>query len=375
MKILFLTPTGARTGSEMVLWYLIKHLTGNNIKTAVYAREAGELFAKNSPADATFYNKFHKGLPYYGVEAVYHRLLGITPEESYIKRIHQQFKPDIWYFNTIVMPQFAQLARRLGVPYIVHAHELLDTFDTLRADSFSEMLGHAQTSIGCAQVVVDELKKMGTPNVQLLHSFIDTDKIVLTQESNVLKKQLGLPDDAFVWMMSGTMCMRKGYDMVPELLRHLPKNAYLLWLGSKSEYGVSYYLEQRVKREGLNFIALGSKGNQDYYDYLNIADGFVLTSREDPFPLVMIESAFLQKPIVGFNSGGISEFVKEGMGAIAPAFDIQGLANIMIDIMDGKRAINKNTLRQRALEFDVKNQLPKWLELLKNQIKIEFSQI
>jgi L-malate glycosyltransferase len=364
MKILFFTPTGARTGSEMVLWYLIKHLAGSDIKTAVYSRQAGELFAKNSPADATYLHKFHRGLPYYSVEAVYHRVFGLTPEESYIKRIHNEFKPDIWYFNTITMPQLASLARKLNVPYVVHVHELLETFDTLRADSFAEMLTYAQASIGCSSIVVEQLEKMGTPNVQLLHSFIETEKITLKQDPTVLKAQLGIPKDAFVWLMSGTMCMRKGYDMIPDLLAQLPKNAYLVWLGSPSEYGISYYLEQRVKREGLNFIALGAKGGQDYYDYLNICDGFVLTSREDPFPLVMIESAFLQKPIVGFNSGGISEFVQKGMGEVAPAFDIPKLAQIMRDVMSGKIGIDKEGLRRRALEFDVHNQLGNWQKLL-----------
>lgn len=364
MKILFFTPTGARTGSEMVLWYLIKHLAGSDIKTAVYTRQAGELFAKNSPADATYIHKFHRGLPYYSVEAVYHRVFGLTPEESYIKRIHQEFKPDVWYFNTITMPQFARLARKLKVPYVVHVHELLETFDTLRADSFSEMLTYAQTTLGCSQIVVDQLQKMGAPNLHLLHSFIDTQKITLQKDRAVLRRELGLPADAFVWLMSGTMCMRKGYDMVPDLLQHLPKNAYLVWLGSGSEYGVSYYLEERVKRENLNFIALGAKGGQDYYDYLNICDGFVLTSREDPFPLVMIESAFLQKPVVGFNSGGISEFVQPGMGEVAPAFDIPKLAEIMQRVMDGTIVIDKNVLRERALTFDVHRQLDNWQKLL-----------
>ncbi len=366
MKILFFTPTGARTGSEMVLWYLIKHLAGSEIKTAVYSRQAGELFAKNSPADATYIHKFHRGLPYYAVEAVYHRTFGLTPEESYIKRIHQEFKPDLWYFNTITMPQFARLARKLNIPYVVHVHELLETFETLRADSFAEMLTHAQTTIGCSQIVVQQLQRMGAPNVKLLHSFIDTGKITLQQNPAALKEQLGIPKDAFVWLMSGTMGMRKGYDMVPDLLSHLPKNAYIVWLGSYSEYGVSYYLQERVKRENLNFIALGPKGGQDYYDYLNICDGFVLTSREDPFPLVMIESAYLQKPIVGFNSGGISEFVLPGMGEVAPAFDIPKLAQIMQNVMNGTIKIDKNILKNRGLEFDIHQQLGNWQNLLAN---------
>lgn len=363
MKILFFTPTGARTGSEMVIWYLINHLKNSGIQSAVYAREAGELFAKHSPADATFFNKFHKGLPYYVAEAAYHRLTGLTPEEQYIQYIHRKVKPDLWYFNTITMPQFARLATKLNVPYLVHVHELLENYDSLRADAFAHLLEHSNCTVGCSSVVVEKLAQMGAPNLQLLHSFIDTAKIQPQANASTLKSQLGIPPDAFVWLMSGTMCLRKGYDMIPDLLTQLPPNAYVVWLGSKSDYGISYYLEQRIAREGLNFRALGAKGQQDYYDYLNMADGFVLTSREDPFPLVMIEAAYLQKPIVGFQSGGISEFVQEGMGAVAPAFDIEALAALMQRVMHKSLHIDPIKLRQRASEFDVKAQLPHWKEL------------
>lgn len=364
MNILFFTPTGARTGSEMVLWYLINHLKKTSFRSALYALKAGELFAKKSPADVTYINKFHKGLPYYSLEAIHHKVFELTIEDRYVKHIHQKFKPDIWYLNTITMTHFAHLARKLNVPYVVHVHELWDTFDTINANSFSEMLLHAKVVIGCSQVVVDELKKMGLPQVELLHSFIDIEKIKPQQDIQELRKKIGVPPDAFLWLMSGTMCMRKGYDMIPDLLHLLPKNAYILWLGDRSKYGISFYLEQRVKQENLNFIALGVKGEEDYYDYLNVADGFVLTSREDPFPLVMIESAYLQKPIVGFNSGGIDEFVQEGMGKVVPKFDIKQLANAMIDIMDGKLNIDKNVLRRRAETFDVKAQLQNWQQLL-----------
>jgi hypothetical protein len=44
--VLFITPTGGRTGSEMLLWYLLKHLSGK-IKTAIYTRQNGELFANH----------------------------------------------------------------------------------------------------------------------------------------------------------------------------------------------------------------------------------------------------------------------------------------------------------------------------------------
>ena len=57
MKIFFITPTGGRTGSEMMIWYLLKYLKETATKTAIYTRQNGELFAENSPANETFINK------------------------------------------------------------------------------------------------------------------------------------------------------------------------------------------------------------------------------------------------------------------------------------------------------------------------------
>jgi L-malate glycosyltransferase len=364
MKVLFFTPTGARTGSEMVLWYLMKQLNNTNIESGVYSRQAGELFSNESPTPHTFINKSKKGFLYGFLEGIYHKIFNRTFEENHVRRIHRQFKPDYWYFNTITMPELAQLAVKLNVPYIVHVHEMVSIYDEYKAVDFARMMEQAKMVIGCSSPVVKQLKQMELGNVQLLHEFVDTQKITVKQPASLLRQQLNIPADAFIWFMSGTMCMRKGTDFVPDVLSNLPKNVYLLWLGSESEYGVYHYVKQRVKNENLNFIALGSKGGTDYYDYLNLADGFVLLAREDPFPLVMIEAAYLQKPIVGFESGGVAEFVQSGMGLVVPAFDIQKLTTAMTDIADGKLLIDKVALRQRAETFDVKNQVSKWQELL-----------
>ena len=364
MKILFLTPTGARTGSEMVLWYLMKQLVGTDVEMAVYTRQSGELFSNQSPTPLTFVNKSKRGFLYNFFEGIYHKIFKRTFEENYLRRVHAQFKPDYWYLNTITMPELAQLAIKLKVPYVLHAHEMVSIYDEYRADNFAAMMHNAKMVIGCSGSVIGQLNQMALNNVQLCHSFIDIQKIKLSTPSSVLRQQLNIPVDAYIWLMSGTMCMRKGIDFVPDVLHKLPQNTYLLWLGSESDYGAYHYVKERVKHEKLNFIALGNKGGSDYYDYLNTADGFVLLSREDPFPLVMIEAAYLQKPIVGFESGGVAEFVQQGMGKVVPAFDIQKLTTAMTDIMEGRLTIDKTILRQRAETFDVKNQIGKWQELI-----------
>ncbi len=67
---------------------------------------------------------------------------------------------------------------------------------------------------------------------------------------------------------------------------------------------------------------------QDPSDVYAAMDIFALTSREDPFPLVMLEAANYELPIVCFaQSGGGPEFVADDAGLIAPYLDVDRFAD------------------------------------------------
>ncbi len=358
--ILFLTPTGGRTGSEMMLWYLLKHLSGK-IRSVIYSCQNGELFASQSTADLTFINRTKRGFIYKIYEGVYYQLFKKTPEESRVLQIQKQVKADKWYLNTLTMPRFARLAHSLHIPYFVHVHELISVYDEIPYDDFKFQFDNAEKIICCSAIVEKRIQQMGYLNTVLLHEFIDTEKVVIQQNPLDLRKKLGIPTDAYIWMMSGSMNLRKGYDLALDLLANLPENTYLLWLGNIKKTGVLHYIEQRKKIEKLTFIVIGEQSGE-YYDYLNTADGFVLLAREDPFPLVMIEAAFLQKPIASFNSGGVSEFLQTGMGRVVDSFNPKDLAEVMIKIQEKEISIDKEILKNRALNFDIKNQIEKWVK-------------
>lgn len=48
-------------------------------------------------------------------------------------------------------------------------------------------------------------------------------------------------------------------------------------------------------------------------DYYALADLIILPSRNDPFPYVMLEAGALKKPFIGSKTGGIKEFIKDGV--------------------------------------------------------------
>lgn len=364
MKILFITPHGGYTGSEMLIWQLLQELTRRDKQVAWFARNQGTL--QNHVADvsfpAFFYPQKHSFVNSI-YEGIYLKVNQKLPVNRALLQYHKQQKPDLWYLNTGVMPDVAALAQQVGIPYVVHMHELTSAFDEYRSDSFLAMLSGAEKIIGCAGIVQRRMQQLGFSTTELMYSCIDHERIRIRRSASEMRQQMGIPDGAFVWMMSGTASLRKGYDLIPDLLNHLPDHVYVCWLGKPRDSALRTYVEKRVVDERLNYRALNEQSD-DYFDYLNAADGFVLTSREDPFPLVMIEAAALGKPIAAFNSGGASEFILPGMGDVIDSLNPADLARSMEAIRLGKCLTSSSVSQARAAAFSMSRQADDFCRIL-----------
>ena len=70
---------------------------------------------------------------------------------------------------------------------------------------------------------------------------------------------------------------------------------------------------------------------QDARSYFAAGDLFLLTSREDPFPLVCLEAADCGLPIVCFDkAGGMPDFVQDDAGYVVPFEDTKAMAEKLI---------------------------------------------
>jgi glycosyltransferase involved in cell wall biosynthesis len=103
----------------------------------------------------------------------------------------------------------------------------------------------------------------------------------------------------------------------------------------------------------------------DVQDYYCAMDAFALTSREDPFPLVMLEAGALGLPVVCFaNSGGGPEFAGSGAGLIAPYLDVEALVGhlaVLRDNADLRRQLGTEAARLVRTIYTADQQAPKVL--------------
>ena len=363
-KILFLTPNGGRGGSEMMLWYLTKELDKQKIDWKVITFGKGDLLNEKNYPGKVYLLPSKKGRKSEIISKINRNILKREIDDNFILKIHKSFNPDLWYFNSCVTIGKSHLTKRVNVKFAVHFHELISVLDQLNGNDLKYAINNAYMNIGCSTPVVKMLSTLKATNVKLFHSGVDLSKIIYTDNYTKLRTKYNLKENDFLWIMSGQTNPRKGFDLFSEIAENFNsvENVKFMWIGNTRKHGYNYYVNQKLN-ELENVIITGQLSN-DYFNHLNLANGFLLTSREDPFPLVMIESAYLGKPIVSFNSGGASEFILEEMGLVQNDFSISGIVSKMELVMDKKVKLNKEKSINRAMEFDLNNSAKNWINLL-----------
>ena len=152
-----------------------------------------------------------------------------------------------------------------------------------------------------------------------------------------------------------------------EILKREPETRFI-WIGGE-DTGYSYYakaLATSLKTER-NIVWI-SERVEDYFDYLNVADGFVMTSSDESLSIVTLEAAALGKPFVSFNSGGPREIFRDGMGVVVNSWNVEDMAAAMLQVMRGDVYVNADVSRRRAAEFDVSLLVKQWERIVRNYL-------
>jgi glycosyltransferase involved in cell wall biosynthesis len=96
------------------------------------------------------------------------------------------------------------------------------------------------------------------------------------------------------------------------------------------------------------------------------ADAFVIPSREDNLPNVMIEALACGTPVIGFPIGGVQETIRhEVNGLLADEVSSEALSNAIMDF--NRCAIKPNEIRKFAENYyHPKTQAQKYIEVYKS---------
>jgi glycosyltransferase involved in cell wall biosynthesis len=152
----------------------------------------------------------------------------------------------------------------------------------------------------------------------------------------------------------GTTDWRKGIDLflqVALIIKKELKSTKIKFIWKGAVEGLDYErLLYDIRKAKLEDVITIEKSGSNMDEFWNSLDLFLLTSREDPFPLVVLEAASYKVPTIAFNgAGGATEFISEDAGIVIPYLDVQGMADAILHFYDnidelsnaGNKAFNK----------------------------------
>ena len=342
-KVLFISHEASRSGAPIVLLHLLKWIKQNT------ALQFGVLLLADGPlrgdfealAETIVLSKLTRQHSYQ--TRIKRKLRNTTLNDEYKKAAATlaKNKYSLVYGNTIVtLPWLTIFKENHGVKTLCCIHELAYAtgyfFTNAYIDENLQLTDAIIAVSGAVKIHLMTAFNVPAQKISLHYEFIDTQAVPVVNVD--LAADSGLKPGQFVIGTGGAPSWRKGTDLVIPLVLKLAElypdfNFKIAWLGADAGDEWAKLLRYDAAKCGVDDKLLFISNKPDPLNYINLFDVFVLLSREDPFPLIVLEAAFLKKPVIAFeNSGGIPEFVNQDAGLLAPYLNITKLAELVYQL-------------------------------------------
>lgn len=289
-------------------------------------------------------------------------------------RIGASARINLIYSNTVVNGRVLDALSPLRCPVLTHVHELEFLIHTNAGKDFEYVKRHTDHFVAVSDAVRNNLvARHGIPEakVERIYGSVPTtaqpraDPAVLKR---AMATEIGIPENARIVGGCGAVYWLKGCDLFLQLAvairaRETAFPVHLVWLGampsSEAFYPFQHDLARARLADRVHFI--GSRPNP--LDYIAAFDVLALVSREEAFPLTVMEAAAVGVPTVCFDgAGGAREFVEADAGRVVPYLDVDSMAECVLDLLRDPEL--RGTLGQRARtkvreRYDISAMAPK----------------
>lgn len=357
--VLFISHDFAFAGAQVILLRLLRWLrakcdTNFEILIAVSRDSA----SRASTTERHLLDGFNEVGPVHFLSDLTH-----APENlALIRRGHYR----LIYANTGTLGWLLPSLRPFACPVISSVYELGFWLKRRTGQAiFNRQAAETDLFLAGGKAVRDLLvNEMAVPahKTEVVYACASTERAAQTRlqhSRDEVRRALGIPADAFVLEACGTFDWRKGAELfVPicvALRRKLSRRDFrAIWIGDTGDPLVRQQFLHDIEAAGLagNVSLVEPQPNLPWW--MLAADCFALPSREDPFPMVMLEAGVLGLPVVGFQgSGGVTEYAGADAGLCVPYLDVEAFAEALAALAfdpDRSRALGR-AAEERATNF------------------------
>ncbi len=250
------------------------------------------------------------------------------------RRAVAEFQPDILFAPWAYPDGYAavRLGVQSGLPVVVQVHGSdvrgLDRYAS-RAGGTAWALRHADGVIAVSQELADRVVALGAApdRVRVVIDGVDR-RTFYPGPKSAARARLKMRADEKQLLFVGSLVPVKGLDVLLEALYRLPACTDPWRLNIVGEGPQEAALRRQAAECGLagRVTFHGAIAHDDLPDWFRAADLFVLASRSEGVPNVLLEAAACGLPFVASRVGGIPEIAALGASRLVPPEQPSALA-------------------------------------------------
>ena len=362
-NILFVSHDANRAGAQILLLRFLKLLKNHpDFTFSILLKESGIIEKEFEEIATTYFwkvpsNQFQNSF----FKKITNKILSKNTHEKNLLGKLANHNFDLIVSNTVTNGDLLEKLSLLNVPIFTYVHELEIGIQQYTSPLlFQKTLKFTQLHIACAESVKENLIKnhnVDATKIEVLPSLLPESALNFeSSKSNIisLRNKYNIPENAFLVGGMGTVDLRKGVDIFLQIAENLKyiRDIYFLWVGGQNtelEYKIFQIDKDRMRLEKVIFQA--SINNS--LDFMDAFDVFLLSSREDPYPLVVLEAAILSKPIICFDkAGGAKDFVENDCGFVVEYLNVNQVANAIVKLKENPTLRKElgDSAKKKALE-------------------------
>lgn len=198
------------------------------------------------------------------------------------------------------------------------------------------------------------------------------ERLSSNSTTSSLRQELGLGDHQLLVGCIGRLHPTKGMDLLVEaFLAHAPRDAVLLLVGEGPEAPRLAKLaagDSRVRQLGFR---------HDMDRVLNGLDLVVSASREEAFPLVILEAMRAGRPVLSTATQGPQEMLAGQPARLVPVGDVQALGLALAEELDHLRALpmTQRTVRYATAPYERGAAVARTLAFYRDVIRHRFTEL
>lgn len=182
-------------------------------------------------------------------------------------------------------------------------------------DFFSErlfrfLLRHTILVTSPESLAKEYVRRYGVKQYKVLSNWIDVERFLPKESKDATKRWFGLRGEDKIILFVHHLSLRKGADLIIKIALGFEDPRLHFFVIGRGPY------EKTIERESMEskvpMKLFGQVPNQDLAPYFQAAEVFMLPSREEGSPHVILEAMAAGTPFVASEVGGIREIIPPG---------------------------------------------------------------